>query len=125
MPCRRAQPSSTASGTTPLGGSVRVEGISLDVAQKDFPPELNGPEPRVNTRAWEDRLRLTAQYYGSVKWQRSNRITLSDVEIDSNGAVRSVDMSIGMTANQPLERPGAIAPPETEAASAGRSAPSR
>ena len=109
----------------PLTDSVRVESISLEVAQNDFPRELNGPEPRVSTPAWNDRLRLTAKYYWALKWQRSDRIAINNVEMDSEGAVRSIRMSIGMTANQALERPGAFAPSDTEAASAGRSPPGR
>jgi hypothetical protein len=105
-----------------FGGPVRVESTSLEVARRDFPRELNGPEPPAGyTPAWLGWLRLTDEYYRSLKWQRADRIAISDVEIDSDGAVLSIGMSIGMTANQPLERPGAIAPSDTGAASAGRS----
>ena len=108
-----------------LGDSARVESIRLEVAQQDFPPELNEPEPRVSMPAWEERIRLMGEYYRSLKWQRSDRIAITDAEIDADGAVLSIGMAIGMTANKPLERPGIDALWSTDPASAGRSAPSR
>ena len=108
-----------------IRNSARVEGIYLEAARKDFPPELNEPEPRVSTPAWYERIRVTDEYYWSRKWQRSDRIAITDVEVDGDGAVLSIGMSIGMTANHPLERAGSLAPANAEAANAGRSAPSR
>jgi hypothetical protein len=107
-----------------IGDSARVETISLETARKDFPRQLNEPEPRVATPAWEERIRLIGKYYWSQKWQRSDRITISDPETDGDGAVLSIRMSIGMTVSKPLERPGLAVRADAAAASPGRSAPS-
>ena len=105
-----------------IGDSARVETINLETARKNFPGQLNEPEPRVSTPAWDERIHLTVEYYRSRKWHRSDRIAISDTETDADGAVLSVRMTIGMTVSKPLERPGLVAPADAAAASPGRSA---
>ena len=64
MPCRRAQPSSTASGTTPIGGRIQL--VSID----DIEAEVLKLDPSA-------RARLVKKFLGSLRPCPTRRMSAS------------------------------------------------
>ena len=77
-----------------LADGAKVEELDLLGLHEQFPPMLNLPEPSATSTRSSEYYSVRMQYYNSLKWRPSNRISLSNVQSDGDGAVLSVQMTI-------------------------------